>query len=100
MHDEKDELILVKLRIHKSQYPELHYSIASVDKRKRATIIKRLAETGAAVTNGRLTISKPMVTSSIKQEQELKKTNDLKVDALIIDDFQFSFNPDSLTQSR
>ena len=98
MHDD-DELILVKLRIHKSQYPELHHSIANVDKRKRATIIKRLAETGAAVTTGRLAISMPMASPTFKKEQELVQTYDKKADTLNIDDFQISFDPESLTQS-
>ncbi len=99
MHDEKNELILVKLRIHKSQYPELYHSIASVDKRKRATIIKRLAETGAAVTSGRLAISAPIASTSIKMEHEFVQTNDIETDTSNIDDFQISFDPDSLTQS-
>lgn len=99
MHDDDYELILVKLRIHKSQYPELHHSIANVDKRKRATIIKRLAETGAAVANGRLAISMPVAAPSNKKAQDLVQTNDSKTDSSNMDDLQISFDPDSLTQS-
>lgn len=98
MHD--DELILVKLRIHKSQYPELHHSIDNVDKRKRATIIKRLAETGATIATGRLAISMPVAAPSIHKEQENIPTNDIDADTSNIDDFQISFDPDLLTQSR
>lgn len=94
-----DELTVVKLRIYKSQYPELHHSIANVDKRKRATIIKRLAETGAAVGNGRLAISMPLVPSSIQKERQIIQANDIEADTSTIDDFQISFDPDLLTQS-
>ena len=97
MHD--DELILVKLRIYESQYPELHHSIANVDKRKRATIIKRLAETGAALVTGSFAISMQVATSSNMKEQELVQTNEIKSDISNIDEFQISFDPDLLTQS-
>ncbi len=98
MHNDND-LILVKLRIHKSQYPELYLAIENVDKRKRATIIKRLAETGAAFCNGRLAISMPVATPAIQREQKDIQTDEIKADTSNIDDFQISFDPDSLTQS-
>jgi len=100
MHNEKDELILVKLRIHKSQYPELHHSVASVDKRKRATIIKRLAETGAAVTSRHLTVSLQKGGTLSKQGQDFSNAGDIKVGATNIDNFHISFDPDLLTKTN
>lgn len=97
MHD--DELILVKLRIHKSQYPELHHSIANIDKRKRATIVKRLAENGATVTYGRLSESGPKDENFIKSEQKSGKTSDIKDNDAKTGDLKISFDPELLTRS-